>query len=50
MPMRLLQAAGTYHFRTTFLPSEKEIGAVCDRMKTFHKEFMKKYGPLEAEE
>ena len=46
----VLQAEGTYHFRTTFLPSEAEIGAVCDRMKAFHKRFMEQYGPLEAEE
>ena len=46
----MLQAEGTFHFRTTFLPSEADIGAVCDRMTAFHKSFLKKYGPLEDSE
>lgn len=37
------QKAGTWHFRTTFLPPEDEMGAVVERMATFHKEFMDKY-------
>ena len=38
---------GTYHFRTTFLPSETDIGAVCDRLRKFHSDFIEKYGPPE---
>jgi alanine transaminase len=38
---------GTFHFRTTFLPSEHDIGAVCDRLSKFHSEFIKKYGSPE---
>nr|AIT69935.1 alanine transaminase [Dumontia simplex] len=37
------QRKGTYHFRTTFLPSEKEIPGVIDRMHRFHQQFMLKY-------
>ena len=37
------QKAGTWHFRTTFLPPEDEMGAVVERMATFHKGFMDKY-------
>ena len=42
-----VQVEGTFHFRTTFLPSEKDIVAVCDRLKKFHGEFIKKYGSPE---
>ncbi|KAK9807161.1 hypothetical protein WJX73_002229 [Symbiochloris irregularis] len=42
------QVKGTFHFRTTFLPQESEIGAVCERVSAFHKRFLEKYGPLEA--
>uniref|UniRef100_A0A6U1PWD6 Aminotransferase class I/classII large domain-containing protein n=1 Tax=Fibrocapsa japonica TaxID=94617 RepID=A0A6U1PWD6_9STRA len=37
------QKDGTWHFRTTFLPSEEKIDSVISRMKDFHSEFMKKY-------
>jgi len=37
------QRDGTYHFRTTFLPSEDQIEAVMKKMEAFHKDFMKKY-------
>jgi len=38
------QVDGTFHFRTTFLPSESDIESVYSRMATFHKDFMSKYG------
>jgi len=34
------QKAGTYHFRTTFLPSEEDIDNVVVRMTDFHAKFM----------
>jgi alanine transaminase len=37
------QEEGTFHFRTTILPSEAEIDAVIAGMSTFHKEFMVEY-------
>ncbi|EGC31753.1 alanine transaminase [Dictyostelium purpureum] len=37
------QKDGTYHFRTTFLPSEEAIEGVCERIADFHKQFMNKY-------
>eukprot|EP01133_Synstelium_polycarpum_P018946 gene18946-22673_t len=37
------QKDGTYHFRTTFLPSEQAIEGVCTKMADFHKSFMAKY-------
>mmetsp|Transcript_11295 Transcript_11295/g.29411 ORF Transcript_11295/g.29411 Transcript_11295/m.29411 type:complete len:525 (+) Transcript_11295:40-1614(+) len=37
------QKDGTYHFRTTFLPSENEIGSVIERLSKFHADFLKKY-------
>jgi alanine transaminase len=37
------QKRGTYHFRTTILPSEKEIDEVIDRLSVFHARFMEKY-------
>ncbi|EFA80185.1 alanine transaminase [Heterostelium album PN500] len=37
------QKDGTYHFRTTFLPSEQAIQGVCTRIADFHKNFMAKY-------
>ncbi len=30
------QADGTYHFRTTFLPSEDDIGLVVENLSSFH--------------
>jgi aspartate/methionine/tyrosine aminotransferase len=38
------QVDGTFHFRTTILPAEEVFQDVCDRFKSFHAEFMKKYG------
>lgn len=37
------QAEGTYHFRTTFLPSEDDIGLVVQNLSEFHSSFMDKY-------
>jgi alanine transaminase len=37
------QREGTYHFRTTILPSEKEIDEVIERLGVFHKRFLAKY-------
>jgi aspartate/methionine/tyrosine aminotransferase len=37
------QKEGTWHFRTTILPSEKAMDGVMKRFKKFHEEFMKKY-------
>ena len=37
------QVEGTLHFRTTFLPSEKDIDNVVDKVTQFHKSFMEKY-------
>ena len=37
------QVDGTWHFRTTFLPSEADIGDVCDRLKKFHAAFMDEF-------
>lgn len=37
------QKDGTWHFRTTILPSEQAMDGVMKRFKTFHEEFMKKY-------
>jgi len=37
------QRDGTWHFRTTFLPLEKDIDAVCTKFEKFHKKFMLKY-------
>ena len=38
------QAEGTFHFRTTFLPSEKDIGLVVEKLSSFHLSFLAKYG------
>ena len=37
------QARGTYHFRTTILPSEDKFQDIIARFTAFHKSFMKKY-------
>jgi len=37
------QRDGTWHFRTTFLPSEEKIESVVKLMAQFHEEFMNKY-------
>jgi alanine transaminase len=42
------QRDGTYHFRTTILPSEKEIDEVIERLGVFHKRFLEKYAGEES--
>lgn len=37
------QVEGTWHFRTTFLPSEEDIGGVVEKLAKFHAEFMDTY-------
>eukprot|EP00873_Tetraselmis_striata_P002457 jgi/Tetstr1/422721/TSEL_013518.t1 len=37
------QRAGTWHFRTTFLPSEEDIGRVIESLTAFHSKFLEKY-------
>lgn len=37
------QKEGTFHFRTTFLPSEKDFPTIVEGLTEFHEEFMKKY-------
>lgn len=38
------QAKGTFHFRTTILPPEKDLDEVLRRMKEFHERLMREYG------
>ncbi|CAM9364393.1 unnamed protein product [Choristocarpus tenellus] len=38
------QEDGTFHFRTTILPSEEVFSAVAEKFVSFHKGFMAKYG------
>lgn len=40
------QEDGTYHFRTTFLPSEEDIKGVVELLSKFHAKFIEKYGGL----
>jgi len=37
------QAPGTFHFRTTILPSEDKFQDIINRFSSFHKKFMKRY-------
>lgn len=37
------QKAGTYHFRTTFLPPEDQVAAVSERLAKFHKKWLAEY-------
>lgn len=37
------QKAGTWHFRTTFLPPEEDMDGVIERMAEFHKGFLAQY-------
>jgi alanine transaminase len=37
------QRDGTYHFRTTFLPPEKDIDRVASSFASFHEAFLAKY-------
>ena len=38
------QRNGTWHFRTTFLPAEKQIDQVVEKLGGFHSAFLAKYG------
>lgn len=38
------QADGTFHFRTTFLPSEEDMETVVQKLASFHADFLKMYG------
>ena len=38
------QKNGTWHFRTTFLPAEKQIDNVVQKLAGFHESFLAKYG------
>ncbi|KAG5187558.1 nicotinanamine aminotransferase A [Tribonema minus] len=41
------QAEGTFHFRTTILPAEADMGEVVELFKRFHKGFVQRYsGPV----
>jgi len=37
------QQAGTYHFRTTFLPGEEKMDMVIEKLRSFNEGFMAKY-------
>ena len=37
------QADGTWHFRTTILPQEEDMGDVVVAMRAFHEDFMRRY-------
>jgi len=37
------QKPGTYHFRTTFLPSEDKIDAVSNLLQQFHTDFLSQH-------
>jgi len=37
------QKEGTYHFRTTILPSEEQLTEVMELFSSFHKKFLEKY-------
>ncbi|KAL1920378.1 uncharacterized protein VTP21DRAFT_755 [Calcarisporiella thermophila] len=37
------QKAGTWHFRSTFLPPEHQFDAFCGLLEDFHRNFMDKY-------
>lgn len=40
------QKSNTLHFRTTILPSEKEIDEVVERLSLFHKRFLEKWADV----
>jgi len=42
------QKNGTYHFRTTFLPPEKDLDGVIILLGDFHRKFMEQYGGLSS--
>ena len=37
------QVDGTWHFRTTILPQEEDMGDVVVAMRAFHEDFMQRY-------
>ncbi|OAD80678.1 hypothetical protein PHYBLDRAFT_184403 [Phycomyces blakesleeanus NRRL 1555(-)] len=37
------QEAGTWHFRSTFLPEENLFDGFCSKIEDFHKDFLNKY-------
>ena len=37
------QKPGTFHFRTTILPSEEQLSSVVERLTAFHESFMTSY-------
>jgi aspartate/methionine/tyrosine aminotransferase len=37
------QMPGTFHLRTTILPPEHTLEGVVEKIRSFHKAFMKKY-------
>jgi len=41
------QVEGTFHFRTTFLPSEEDLEQVIGLLAEFHSNFMRKYSNLQ---
>ena len=43
------QMEGTYHFRTTILPSEEEIDQVIERLEKFHSKWLSRYAGLVSE-
>ena len=44
------QKAGTYHFRTTILPSEADMDQVVERLAVFHTNVLRKYTLCEGSE
>eukprot|EP01041_Mallomonas_annulata_P001543 gene1543-2983_t len=42
------QAPGTFHFRTTILPTEDKMPDIINRFKKFHQGFMRRYGSAAA--
>ncbi|KAF8057870.1 GGAT1 [Scenedesmus sp. PABB004] len=42
------QAAGSQHFRTTFLPREEVMAGFVEKFKAFHTDFMAEFGPQAA--
>lgn len=42
------QKDGTFHFRTTILPPEKDFPEILRKFKEFHTNFMRKYRDIPA--
>ena len=38
------QMPGTWHFRTTILPPERDLQDMLERFEDFHRGFLRKYG------